>query len=484
MDSNLYNLLLHAVDACPDKAFFYYRGSAFSYRDTLATVQQLTAHLRGRGIAAGDRILVNLGNIPEFLYTLLSACQIGAISVLTNPATRRIEMQHYIEETSPSLIVTHSESLTNFITGEDLILPRERFILIDDPSRETGFAAAISTNHRYSPHESLAADHPAAIIFTSAMDGYALGAMITHGAIWETARVSQEIMINHDDLFITALPLFHSFGLTSSLFNPLYSHSSLYILDKFSPRSLIDLFKRLPVTFFCGVPFMYFILAKVIPEGTVFPQMRAWISGGEAISSRMQEYLKNSFNIDVRQGYGLTEASPIVTWNLISEPNVYGSIGKPMPYNQVRLKSEEHDSRGDPAEGELMVKGINVIPGYYNRPEQTAALIRDGWLYSGDLARRDMNGYYYITGRKKSMFLRKGFNVYPREVERILCRHPFVLNAASSITLEAREDGSFEEGFSITIVKKPGYPLDSDDLSNWCKDNLSSYKIPDTFVIK
>lgn len=481
--NNLFYLLVQAVSEKPDKTFFYYGRNSISYREVYDRSRSFANALRKRGIACGDRILLSTGNTPAFLYTYFAALQLGVIVILVNPAARRHELRYYCEETEPKLIITESPYIDNYKVNNTFFVNPASIITTDEGVGSTDLMSLIAEEEPLTEIEDLDSTHTTAIIFTSAMDGYALGAMINHRAILETAKASSALLVREHDTFLTALPLFHSFGLTSSLFIPLFNLVPFYLVRRFSPKRILDILSTYNITVFCGVPIMFQFLSQVMSEEMRFPNMRAWISGGESISTELQKHFKNIFDIDIRQGYGLTEASPIVTWNLTGRKNKFGSIGLPMPYNEVQILN---DGKFAPSgeQGEIIAKGVNVITGYYKKHEKSKEYIIDGWLHTGDIGTCDSEGYFYITNRKKNMIIKSGFNIYPKEIEKILKKHPSVQEVHVTGHIESLDDATKKEHIEALLYRKKGVHLSEEEFLNWCKENISSYKIPDSIIIR
>lgn len=479
MAENLYSLLLHARERNSEGIFFSQNGRDYSYGEVLEKTLYFEKYFLGRGVGFSGRVLINLPNIPELVFAVFASHKIGAIPVLVNPMARRHELQCYADIVRPSLVVAKSESREHFDLARQGSASMQ-FLFVDrDECMEEVFARPLQKTD-YRDYAAVDENHPALIIFTSADDGVPGGAMITHRGILETAHLSGEFSISRDDVFVAALPLFHAFGLTTSLFLPLYNFCRVLLIDKFSVKKIASLLMEGEATIFCGVPIMFEVLGRVLRKTPGILRMRSWISGGEAISLALQRQYRDELGIEIQQGYGLTEASPIVTWNITGKENRHGSIGLPMSYNTVKLVVNEKE---DEKKGEIFVKGTNVVPGYYKNPEKSVAHIKGGWLKTGDIAEKDSDGYFYIRGRAKDMILRNGFNVYPKEVRNIFLRHPEIQEAEAEGCVNITEDFSGKDSLRVKIWRKPGSALTEKTLREWCADNISAYKIPDVIEV-
>ena len=480
---NLFKLLSDAAEADPRAPFFYYQSLIISRGEAMDRIRRIAGLLRGRGVSKGDTIILYLGNVPEFIYSFFASTQIGAIAVLVNPAARRFELRQYCRICAPKLAITSEALVPNLAIDGDYFLHPSSIAVVEESSQLFSIQETLRRGEPLHEVEETGEDDTAAIIFTSAMDGTPLGAMLTHGGIYSSSREGYRELIGEGDVFLSVLPLFHSFGLTSSLFIPLSGGVPFHLVSRYSPRRIVEILRQGRTTIFCGVPVMFELLARVLPEGARFPRMKAWISGGESISIELQRNMERLYGIEIRQGYGLTEASPIVTWNRLGRPNRIGSIGLAMPYNEVRIAGPQGEAPPG-AEGEIVVKGSNVIPGYFKRGDAGAAIMRHGWLHTGDIGLVDRDGYFFLTGRKKEMIIKKGFNVYPKEVEQILSNHPSIESVRVSGHFRRLEDNSFSETVEAEIIPHKGLSLSEDDFLVWCRDNISSYKIPDTLKIR
>jgi len=369
--------------------------------------------------------------------------------------------------------------MVNFRVDGNPLLDDDSFLFVDDAVPGKNFTRCVASSKGADECVTVGDDHPAFIIFTAAEDGFPGGAMITHRAMLETGNLSGEMRAHEGDTTLAVLPMFHAFGLATSVILPLYNRSSVLLVERFAIRRVAELLMGGEITVFCGVPAMYLALSRALERTAGLDRVRVWVSGGEAITAALQDEMLSRFGAEVRQGYGLTEASPIVTWSSLDRENRHGSVGNVMPYNEVKLVRDGRVS-GHGEVGEVFVKGVNVVPGYFSDDEKTRAAFSGGWLRTGDLASRDADGYYYIRGRVKDMVLKNGYNVYPREVERILSLHPGIERVDVAGTL-GRDGG--RDSLEASVRRKNGTVFDEKMFRDWCADNISSYKIPDVIRI-
>lgn len=481
---NLFNLLLEAVDTKSEAPFFIYNGTRFSYGDSLLVIRKMAGFLRRKGLRRGDCVILSLDNIPEFVYCYFAIAQLGAVSVLVNPVAKRYELRYYIEETKAKLVITSTEQLENYKIDSAFFYEPDRFVLVDQDEREGALLRSIATEEPYVRHESVEPGECASIIFTAAMDGFPLGAMLTHGSIAAVASLLGRGFTTGDDTMLTILPMFHSYGLVGSVMAPLAEQFPFYLISKTTQDQLVPALVRGEITVVNGIPRIFRTFNKKLPEGTTFPGVRIWISGGEYMSPKLITDMRDRFSIDVRQGYGLTEASSIVTWNQFLLENRIGSIGPAMPWNEVRIAGNDGTPMAPGEEGEIVVRGANVMAGYLHSREKTEETIVDGWLHTGDRGTMDSEGYVYITGRIRNMVIRNGLNIYPKEVERILWYHPRVKEVKVIGKRTRVDESTYKESLEATVYLHEGASLDHQTLLNWCLKNISSYKVPDEIIIR
>jgi len=294
------------------------------------------------------------------------------------------------------------------------------------------------------------------------------------------ARLSDTMYPRADnDVHLVTLPLFHSFGQTVQLNSGLYNRATLVMLPRFTPDTALRLMDQENVTFFAGVPTMYWAMlnypgANNYDLEKIARNLRICISGGSAMPVEVMRAFEEKFKVKILEGYGLSETSPVATFNRLDHPNKPGSIGLPVWGVSVRIVDWNDNDVGTNEVGEIVIRGHNVIKGYYRRPEATAQAFRNGWFHTGDVGRWDEEGYIYIVDRVKDMIIRGGFNVYPREIEEVLMTHPAVSLAAVVGVPHPRHG----EEVKAYIILKEGAELTEVDLVTWSKENMADYKYP------
>lgn len=303
--------------------------------------------------------------------------------------------------------------------------------------------------------------------------------MLTHKNIYSNARdVADYLGFSGDDRVVATLPVFHVFALTVVVNAPLLRGATILLVPRFSPGDIFKVTKEKEATVFAGVPTMYNFLYQ-FPEGRKedFDSIRLAISGGASLPVALLHNFEEKFDVRISEGYGLSESSPVTCFNPTDRERIPGSIGTNITNVENKVVDELGNEVPDGEVGELIVRGPNVMKGYYKMPEETAAALRDGWLYTGDLARRDEDGYFYIVDRKKDLVIVGGYNVYPREVEEVLFEHRDVVEAA----VIGVPDPDFGEAVHAFVVLKDGVKEDVESLESYCGKRLAKYKVPKQF---
>jgi long-chain acyl-CoA synthetase len=424
------------------------RRTALALGDTELTYAELDAGsarvagmLRAAGLRPGDRVGVMLPNLPEFALAYYGVLRMGGVVVPMNPLLKPREVDHYLSDSGAALI-------------------------LDDPAALPG-----DTESDFGVAERDVSD-TAVILYTSGTTGKPKGAELTHGNLGRNVEVMLELLsVGHDDVVLGALPLFHSFGQTCGLNLAVASGASLALLPRFVPGDVLELVERRGVTVFEGVPTMYAaLLNEPGRERRDTSSLRVCVSGGAALPLDVMHGFEAAFGCVVLEGYGLSETSPVASFNRADGLRKPGSIGTPVDGVEMKLLDPSPEGVG-----EIAIRGHNVMKGYWGNPEATAAAIDgEGWFRSGDLARVDEDGCYFIVDRKKELIIRGGYNVYPREIEEVLYEHPAVREAAV-LGVPHRELG---EEVGAAVALKPGADVAEDELREFVRAHVAAYKYP------
>lgn len=457
----------------PDKAAVIFEGQTTTYRQLNKQANRVANALNVAGIETGDRVALYLPNIPAFAAAYLGTVKRGAIAVSLNAMLKAEEVKYIINDCGAKWIFTTGELLPNLPLDETPTL--EQVIVCEG---ETGgrpaldeWLAPASASARAAD---LARDAPAAILYTSGTTGFPKGATLSHGNV-----VSNLYATNHhtgmrpDDRLMLFLPLFHCFG-QNFIMNAAFNTGTTVVLHRrFVPDEVLDSIQRHQATMFFAVPTIYihFLNAGIPPEALA--SLRYYFTAAANMPPEIARRWQETFSQPIYEGYGLTECSPFACYNhdFRYKP---GSVGQPIENVEVKILDQDGQEMPAGEWGEICIKGPNVMLGYWNKPEATAAAIQDGWLRSGDIGLVDDEGYVSIVDRTKDMINVSGFKVYPAEVEHVLYRHPAVHEAAVfGVTDEVKG-----ERVRAHVVLKPGQTVTSDEMIAFCREQIATYKVP------
>ncbi|WP_427036798.1 fatty acid--CoA ligase family protein [Cytobacillus pseudoceanisediminis] len=473
-----------------NKTAYYFMDQSSTYGELDGAVTKFADGLSKLGVKKGDHIALLLGNSPHFVIGLHGALRLGATVIPINPIYTPDEIGYIVNNGDVKALVT-LDLLVPLIEKMHQALPRvENFIICETPqgqaskadpsalsafSKMKSFTQVIASGDLDFKGPELKDDETAVILYTSGTTGKPKGAMLTHKNLYCNAKdVSDYLHMNENDRVITTLPMFHVFCLTVALNAPLMNGATILIDPKFSPKEIFRLAKKYEPTVFAGVPTMYNFLLQFDDGNTEdLKSLRLCISGGATMPVALLHGFEKKFNVIVSEGYGLSEASPVTCFNPLDKPRKAGSIGQSIMNVENKVVNELGEEVSVGEVGELIVRGPNVMKGYYKLPEETAATIRDGWLYTGDLAKRDEEGYFYIVDRKKDLILVGGYNVYPREVEEVLYNHEDVVEVA---VLGVPDPNLGEAVRCYVVTKNP--QLTEELLLAYCAEHLAKYKVP------
>jgi long-chain acyl-CoA synthetase len=458
-------------------------GEIVTYGALRAQVAALRGGLVQLGVAPGDRVAIMTASNWYFVVGYLAALGAGAIVVPLNPQSPAAELERELAQVTPKVAIVGPTAREAFASLDAESLGVHTIITPEGTSLPGGLAFEDLLVRDPLPIVARAETDVAVLMFTSGTAGSPKAAMLSHGNLRSNIEQVQkaEGKILPSDTVLGALPLFHIYGLNAVLGSALHAGACTVLVQRFDPSSSIDTIRERKVTVVAGVPPMFAAWASLPPNEATrrdFETVRVAVCGASKLDPQLSVQFADRFGVDIGEGYGLTEASPVVTAAVFSDQRA-GSIGLPVSGTTIRLVDEQgHDAVvGDP--GEIWVKGPNVFPGYWNDTEATArALTSDGWLRTGDIAVADDDGYLTIVDREKDLIIVSGFNVYPGEVEDVLKQHPGV----SEVAVLGVPHPHSGESVKAFVVAKPDRMLEEDELAAFCSQELARYKCPTKFV--
>ena len=490
MTLNLGSLLADAARHNPAQPAIIDDQRRLSYEELDAAVRRCASAFQAAGLKQGDRIAIMLGNSPNFTIAYFAAVYNGYVVVTLNTLLAADEVAFQLTNSESRALIVDEEFQLAGVAGFERS-PDCRLLYLAgtvDSAECVADAAPFESLLSGSEHADLVQTMPddtVVIIYTSGTTGNPKGAELTHFNLYRNAQfVSERIFGDWPDniqvmgpgqVALSALPLYHIFGQTNVQNGMLFGGATFTNVKRFTPAAVIETIARDRVTFFPGVPTMYFaILHAPEAEHADFSSVQFCISGGAAIPVEVKRAFEDRFDVRIQEGYGLTETSPLATIQAPSETTKAGTIGKPI--HGVDLKIFDDDGNEVPTgeRGEIVIRGHNTMKGYFGNPEATAEAFRGGWFHSGDIGFVDEEGDVFIVDRMKDLIIRGGYNVYPREVEEVLYRHEAIREAA----VLGIPDEMYGEEVRAVISLKDGCELSAEDVISYCQQHLAAYKYP------
>ena len=473
MHLNLGSILAGSADLYPERVALRQGERALRYAELDRAARGVATALRARGMAPGEAVALLIPNVAEFTIAYFGILYAGCTVVPLNVLLSAPEVEYHLKDSRARLLIAHP--------------------LFDAPARAGAQAAGVpvvssagtgeATLAELAAEDALPALHPTAatdtavILYTSGTTGKPKGAELTHSNLFVNCAVVVPKLapLRDDEVALAVLPLFHSFGQTCIQNAMIAKGASFSLLPRFTPDDAFQIMERDAVTLFAGVPTMYFaLLHHVSPRAYDLSALKYCLAGGSAMPVEVMRAFEAKFPVQILEGYGLSETSPVASFNVMDRPRKPGSIGYPVWGVEMCILDDADAPVADGQPGEICIRGHNVMKGYWKRPDASKETLRGGWFHSGDIGIRDADGSYRIVDRKKDMIIRGGFNVYPREVEEVLYAHPDVLEAA---VIGVPHESHGEEVKAV-IVPRPGSGLTRDAVTAWCKERLAAYKYP------
>ena len=456
------------------KKALFWGEQEFTYADLLKETARVAGHLQQRlGVKAGDRVGLWLKNCPEFIPALFGILQAGAVVVPINNFLKAAEVSFILADAEADVLITDA-ALAEYLPALTASRPQLQCVRVEDY-----VSGAIGETSPAHPPRRKQADL-AVIIYTSGTTGRPKGAMLSHGNLLHNVESCRLVLkYVHGDRMAVLLPMFHSFMLTVGVFLPLLVGGSIVLIRSLHPpRNVLHEINLREATVLPAIPQFFRSLVSA-PVPVSLPSLRMCISGAAPLPAQVLAEFEAKFPFPLIEGYGLSEASPVVTKNPLDGTRKAGSIGKAIPHVEVSIQDEAGKMLGPGEIGEVCVRGGNVMLGYWKQPDETAKVMRADWLLTGDIGYRDAEDYFFITDRKKDMLLVNGINVYPREIEEVMYQFPGVKEVSVIGVPDARKG---EQPLAY-VAPNDGTVLDEKALLNFLRTKLADYKIPRKIVI-
>jgi len=473
MSLNLGSILQAAAQDRPDHVAIRLNERALRYAELDRAARGVAASLYARGVRPGQQVALMVPNVPEFTIAYFGILYAGCTVVPLNVLLSAPEVTYHIQDSEAVLLIAHPlfrEPASLGAQGAGVPIAWSDGGAPDDLPAMAA-AAPLPALHPTSP------DDTAVILYTSGTTGKPKGAELTHSNLFVNCAVVVPKLIGipaDQHMALATLPLFHSFGQTCIQNATIANGGTFTLLPRFSPAEAFEIMARDRVTLFAGVPTMYFALLHHEGAPARLPSLRWCMAGGAPMPVEVMKAFEDKFGVEIMEGYGLSETSPVASFNMPGRSRTPGSIGYPVWGVEMAILDDKGRPLPDGERGEICIRGHNIMKGYWQRPEATAETMRGGWFHSGDIGIRDPNGSYRIVDRLKDMIIRGGFNVYPREVEEVLYAHPAIIEAA---VIGIPHPSHGEEVKAVVALAK-GQPATSDEIIAWCKERLAAYKYP------
>jgi long-chain acyl-CoA synthetase len=472
--TNLSSLLDETAAGHPDQPAIRMDDLVLTYSQLRDAAGRMSVLLASLGVEPGDRVGLMLPNVPGFPIAFYGAQVAGAIVVPMNPLLKEREVSYYLGDSgAKALVAWHAFAGEAAKGAADA---GAQMITAETPDLG-GLLESMSPAYGTAPGAGRQADDDAVILYTSGTTGRPKGAELTHAGLVTNATLTARNLIKAgpDDVIMGCLPLFHVFGLTCGLNAAVATAATLTLLPRFDPAKALDIIARDGVTIFEGVPTMYAAMLHLPDADSArTATLRVCVSGGASLPAQILRGFEEKFGCVILEGYGLSETSPVASFNHPDKVRKPGSIGTPIEGVQMRLIDDNWQTVPDGEIGEIAIRGHNVMKGYWGKPEATAEAIHEGWFRTGDMARVDSDGYYYIVDRKKDLIIRGGYNVYPREIEEVLHEHP----AVAEVAVVGIPHPELGEEVGAAVALKPGASATPDELRAFARDRVAAYKYP------
>jgi long-chain acyl-CoA synthetase len=472
MSENLTSFLTDTAERHGDRPALKLDDVTISYEMFNEGAARVAGLVKAKGVERGDRVGIMLPNVPYFPIVYYGVLRAGGVVVPMNVLLKGREVKFYLEDSGAELLFAWADFEEAAAKGAE---DSGAELISVKPGEFEKLLADAEPEHEDADVD---ADDTAVILYTSGTTGTPKGAELTHGNLKTNAQITADSLAesSEEDVVLGALPLFHSFGQTCGMNTSVYKGSLLTLIPRFEPKKAMEMLERDKFTIFQGVPTMYIALLNLPEEDrSDTSSLRLCTSGGSAMPVEVIRGFEEAFGTKVLEGYGLSETSPVASFNHPDRERKPGSIGTPIEGVEMKVVDEEGNEVEQGEVGEIAIRGHNVMKGYWNRQDATKEVMdEDGWFRTGDMAKVDEDGYFFIVDRKKEMIIRGGYNVYPREIEEVLYEHP----AVGECAVVGVPDEKLGEEVGAAVVLKDGQDVDADDLQAFAKEHVAAHKYP------
>jgi long-chain acyl-CoA synthetase len=482
MSLNLAVILAESAFAHPDKEAVILHPFRLSYGQIDALSNQVASSLQQLGLKQGEKVGLMLPNVPQFVISYFGILKAGGVVVPMNVLLKAPEVNFYLSDSEARFLITWEDFSAEALKGTPsgvtaFVVNRPGSDAVPDGSHSFNELMGGDSQFDMAP---TSPDDTAVILYTSGTTGKPKGAELSHFSLYMNCTTSGGLFgFRDDDIGLAVLPLFHSFGQSSVMNVSMRYGGTISLVPRFEVAAVCEAIQRDKVTVISGVPTMFFALLHD-PQVANYDlsSLRIAVSGGASMPAEVMTTFEKRFGLTILEGYGLSETSPTASFNQSVEQRRFGSIGKRIWGVDMKIFSEDDKAlpAGRDNVGEIVIRGHNVMKGYYKKPEATAEAFKGGWFHSGDMGYQDEDGFFFIVDRKKELIIRGGFNVYPREIEEVLYAHPAVQEAA----VIGVPDERLGEEVSAVVALKAGQAVTEDDLIAYAKERVAAYKYPRT----
>jgi long-chain acyl-CoA synthetase len=480
---NLYQNLVRTAEKNPDAAALVFGHETVTYGELLARTNRLANGLRGLGLDENSKAAILMRNCPEFVISYYAVLSLGAVAVPLCYMCLAEEVEKIVCDSMVETLITNFEF-------DDLVKDLQasmcsqisRIIVSEAPDLEgvIQFEKLVDGQADQFEMTDRGEDDVAVLLYAPTSSNVVRGCMLSHKNLdWNAEAVSKFYNYGPEDVMMGVLPFFAAYGQSCVMNTGIKAGSSIVLQESFIPGEVLKTLQQQQVTTFSGVPTMYvYILNHPLIYQYDLGSIRLWTCGGAPFPREVMERWNSELGSKVYEGYGLSEAGPVVSLQPTEGKYKMGSIGVPMKGIEVKVIDEEGKGLERGEVGELIVSGPNIMKGYYNKPEETEKVLKDGWLHTGDMVYIDEDEYIFIVGRKKDLIIRGGFNIYPREIEEVLVSHPLISEAA----VVGIPNKYLGEEVKAYVKQKPGSKLTEEMVLEYCEERLPYYKTPKFIV--